>query len=481
MSYIAKQPANELSAAKDPSARDVFKLITNPVVILIVTAAFIFFYTTTYNVHISALSLTTVLYVLLGAALYASLQMLSAMRAEKATPEQALKMLSSYNTFTGLASCIERHIKELNEQISELQKNQELLIDRYQILTDNLAAAVIIRNAAGKITYCSPYTEVLTGYAIDEIYAATGDFFLNIIDERDRDIYQRALKIAEAGELYEYQFRYYHKSGLEMWAESRTVPVFNDDGQLAFSLSIIVNVTGRIRYQKQVEEKNRDLRDFTYMVTHDLKAPIFTIKGMAHLIEEDFGPEMPADFREALEHICKAASRLEQLVQSVIEYSRITTGESAFEPVNLHSVLADVENDFKEQFKSAGGTLIIDKDMPDIMGERIRVYQIISNLVGNALKYRSPERKLQLKITKAPSDNKRELTICFTDNGLGIPKDKIEVIFRPFQRAHAGDIEGSGIGLACVKKLLDKLSGNIRVKSQEGVGSTFYVTFKIAQ
>jgi signal transduction histidine kinase len=115
---------------------------------------------------------------------------------------------------------------------------------------------------------------------------------------------------------------------------------------------------------------------------------------------------------------------------------------------------------------------------PAVIGDRLKVYQIFSNLIGNAIKYRSDKRPLQIVISAKPSKNERYINISVSDNGLGIPKHKRELIFRPFQRAHGKSIEGSGIGLACVKKLLEKLGGEIEVQSQEDAGSVFTFTLR---
>ena len=202
-------------------------------------------------------------------------------------------------------------------------------LERYRLLTENLAAAVIIRNADGQIVYCSPFTEVLTGYSLHEIYHAHDDFFLTVVHDDDREKFQRALKVSACGEAFQFRFRLYHKTGIEMWAEMRTVPVLDQAGAVISSLSIALDVTGAVRYQRQVEEKNRDLQDFTYMVTHDLKAPILTIKGMLGLITEDLKDAMTPELNEPLEHISKAARRLEALVASVLEYSKLSSAEAA--------------------------------------------------------------------------------------------------------------------------------------------------------
>jgi PAS domain S-box-containing protein len=384
---------------------------------------------------------------------------------------------------TGIAA-LDSILKDYHERISHLLETlesmggeTETLIERYQVLTENLAAAVVIRDEHGKITYCSPYTEPLTGYSLSEIHSSDGDFFLNIAHDQDREIFLRAVNYTRVGEPFQFRYRLFHKTGIEIWAETRTVPILNDEGNVISSLSITLDVTRSVRQQSQLEEKNRDLEDFSYMMSHDLKAPIYTIKGMVSILTEDHLASLQPDAREALDFINKAANRLELLVTGVLEYSRISTHESVTEPLDPAEVINEVLGDFKAQLDKVGASVELQLEMPQVMGDRLKLYQIFSNLVGNSIKYRS-ERNLRLTFAAESLASRRMVKISVGDNGLGIPKEKVQAILRPFQRAHGPEIEGSGIGLACVKKLLDKLGGTIEVKSELGSGSTFEVYLK---
>ena len=263
-----------------------------------------------------------------------------------------------------------------------------------------------------------------------------------------------------------------------MWVETRTGPVMGDSGEILFSLSVTLDVTGTIRYQHQVEEKNRDLQDFTYMISHDLKAPIFTIKGMIGILREDLKEHLTGEVDESITHISGAASRLEQLVGSVLQYGRLSTQDISTTKVNLSEVLTEVSADLATQIAESHGEVNIPSALPLVLGDKVRMYQVFSNLIGNAIKYRAPGRTPKIEVILLPSRTSRTVSIEVKDNGEGIPNDKLETIFRPFQRAHSGNVEGLGIGLASVKKILDKSGGRIAVRSDLGVGSSFIVTLR---
>lgn len=368
-----------------------------------------------------------------------------------------------------------KEIKLLKKDKRALLLLSQRLEERNSLLSTNIAASVIVRDMNGKIIFCSPYTEVLTGYSTDEIYAAGADFFESLTVEEDRERYERARRVSELGEdmLVRYQVR--HHKGFPMWLETRMVPVFDDLGSVISVMSVTVDVTDSLTYQKQIEEKNRDLSDFAYMVSHDLKAPIFTIKGMATALLEDYRDKLDGEAHELITFIIEATRRLEALVKSVIEYSSISTKEAPQVDVPLRQVVGHVTSDLQKLVQQKQANITIDERLPTVRGAEVRLYQVFSNLLGNALKYSSPARKPEINV-RFRGTTGNMVVIDVTDNGLGVPAAKIDDIFRPYHRAHGNDIEGSGIGLACVKKIVEKLGGQVTVKSVEGQGSTFSVS-----
>lgn len=374
-------------------------------------------------------------------------------------------------------------IQELEARVEELSAEIERQKSRYTLLTDNLAASIIVRNAAGHITYCNPYTEVLTGFPISELTAGE-DFWQRILHPQDRTVFDRAKKFIESGEPFQYRYRIFHRTGIEIWAETRTVPVQLDSdmeisGNNFSSLSVTLDITSTVLNQRQVEERNRDLEEFTYMISHDLKAPIYTIKGMARVLQEDFAEKLGPDGVEPLGHITQSAERLEGLVASVLQYARITRQNNAVAPVALAAVLQNVVSDLQLQIKECGATVNLNGEFPDVIGEQLKLYQIFSNLLTNSLKYRSTEAP-RISISTADGLTQRECVITFEDNGIGIDAERLPTIFRPFQRGRHSNVDGMGIGLACVKRSLEKINGEIAVSSQPGKGSVFRLTLRKA-
>ncbi len=356
------------------------------------------------------------------------------------------------------------------------QKSEE----RYKTLTDNLAAAVILHNSKGVVEWCSPYTEVLTGYSISEIYAAREVFFSAHVHEDDRELVRNALAIVSHGEPFQCRYRFYHKSGVCLWLETRTVPVLSGQSQGGVALSITLDVTAAVNTQLKIEERNRNLNEFTYMVSHDLKTPIVTLRGMLEIVKEESQKNGATESIEPLEQMSKAIKRLENLVAGVLELARVSTTEREMVPVSISEVVAEVLDDHSWQIDRIGAKVVVAERLPWVFGNKTQLYQIFSNLLGNAIKYHSPSRALEVSIRVTEKTSRRRAIIEVRDNGRGIAPEFIGSIFIPFARAGETVIEGSGVGLAAVKRIMDKLGGSIAVDSVVGEGSAFTLDLRRA-
>ena len=204
-------------------------------------------------------------------------------------------------------------MKRLVTRVHGLARAEQLSKSRYSVLTSNTAAAIILQEPDGVIDWASPYTEVLTGYSISEVIAQGASFFAANVHEDDRDLLERARVIAASGEPFQCTYRFYHRSGMLLWLETRTMPIPDPGSDVYVSLSITVDVTASVNNKLQIEERSRDLHEFTYMISHDLKAPILTIKGMLAMLEDDLA-DGPPSTKEPLGYIARSVTRLEELV-----------------------------------------------------------------------------------------------------------------------------------------------------------------------
>ncbi len=374
-----------------------------------------------------------------------------------------------------------RGLSGILESVEHLKQSEFDTQSRYKILTDHVAAAVVVHQPDGSVVWCSPYTEVLTGYSLSEIYDSREDFLQSHVHEDDRETFLKAQAIVTTAEPFQYRYRFYHKSGLSLWLETRTVPIFDPVAQEYVALSITLDVTASVNNQIKIEERNRDLNEFTYMISHDLKAPIVTLRGMLELVQEECTRLKAENAAEPLSYMRKAIGRMEQLVGGILELARVSTTDRTLEPVNLGEVVREVIEDYQPQIAQSHAQVEVPVDLPWVLGTSTQLYQIFGNLVGNALKYRSPDRTPIISMTADTAHSRRRVLITVRDNGKGIPENYHEAIFKPFHRAGEQSLEGSGVGLACVKKLVEKLGGSIRVESEVGQGTAFVIEVRRAE
>ncbi len=418
----------------------------------------------------------TALVVVLAVSYVHSLRILtrSLMSASTEMTPSLLDVVGSKVPFFGKRTAL------LAAMVERLKQSDNDHKTRYKILTENVAAAVILHESDGTILWCSPFTEVLTGFPLSEIYRAKETFLKTNVHEDDRETVERSLKIVSTGEPFQCRYRFYHKSGMALWLETRTVPILDNSSDNYVALSISIDVTAQVMNQMQIEERNRDLNEFTYMISHDLKAPILTISGMLGILEDDEAVKSNTSLSEPLTYIRKATRRLQDLVTGVLELAKISASDRTLEPVALKEVLNEVLEDHRLQIEQSAATVTTIEELPVVLGNKTQLYQVFSNLIGNAIKYQRVDRPLMVSVGTDKASSRRRTSITVSDNGRGITPDKIDTIFKPFNRAGEDTIEGTGVGLASVKKLVERLGGSIEVESQVDSGTSFTIELRRA-
>lgn len=369
-----------------------------------------------------------------------------------------------------IASSVQRIWKRVTGVLAPAAGSND---ERLELITKNITASIVIRNKTGQPTFWTPYTCVLTGMSEEELLELKEDPFELLVIEEDRSRLVNALKICELQEEIVTRFRIKHRSGLIVWVEARLVPICNKNGEFESIMYSAVDVTDTMYRQRRIEEQSKNLEEFTYMVSHDLKSPIFTIRGMAEALAENEHIKVDKDANQMINYLVEATDRLEKLTGSIIELSATSNRRENTAKVSIREVADDVIKDLTAQLVAVNGNIYNDLDNQQVNGDRVRLYQVISNLLSNAIKYRHPERSPEVELKGFSHGN--FYTITVKDNGLGIPPDKLDGIFRPFNRANAEGTPGSGIGLACVKKIVDGMNGIVQVESTVGAGSTFWV------
>lgn len=228
-------------------------------------------------------------------------------------------------------------------------------------------------------------------------------------------------------------------------------------------------------YVKELERNNKELEEFNYVASHDLREPLRTITSYCDLLSEDIGENMNDMVKEDIKFITDATTRMNILIQDLLQLSRAGRVEFESTEVDLNQIFQDVLNDLQLKIKETEANIEIE-DLPQITGDSIHLSRVFQNLITNAIKFRSEEKPV-IKVYSKQKDGIVELVI--EDNGIGIDPQYHKQIFSAFKRLHSRDqYEGTGIGLAICKKIIERHSGTIKIDSDVGKGSKFIITLK---
>jgi signal transduction histidine kinase len=263
-------------------------------------------------------------------------------------------------------------------------------------------------------------------------------------------------------------------------------PMRDAQGEITGVIAVAISIKEQVEARHEIEEMNRellainaDLDNFVYSASHDLKAPISNIEGLMDALVEYFSPETLAseDVKKLISLINNSIERFKRTVTDLTQVARIQreAGED-FAKLDLAELIEEVKLDFESVIAESGAQINIalaPASFIHFSAKNIR--SIIYNLVSNALKYRSPNRPPRISITTENTPG--QLILSVVDNGLGIDGADQSKMFSMFKRLH-DHVEGTGIGLYIVKKIVDNAGGRIEVNSQVGEGTTFKIYFR---
>ncbi|MFC6768598.1 ATP-binding protein [Natrinema soli] len=222
--------------------------------------------------------------------------------------------------------------------------------------------------------------------------------------------------------------------------------------------------------QRQLEESNQRLEQFAYAASHDLQEPLRMVSSYLELIERRYGDELDEDGEEFLDYAIDGSERMKEMIDGLLEYSRVDTQGDPFEPVALDEVLANVRQDLELQIDETNATIETD-ELPRIEGDESQLRQLFQNLLSNAIEYTGDEPP---RIVVSAERDTEEWIISVRDNGIGIDPEDQDRVFEVFQRLHSQEEHsGTGIGLALCKRIVERHNGEIRVDSTPGEGTMF--------
>jgi signal transduction histidine kinase len=234
-----------------------------------------------------------------------------------------------------------------------------------------------------------------------------------------------------------------------------------------------------LELEHRVEERTAELQEavsqmetFSYSVSHDLRAPLRAMEGYSQALIEDYGPQMDETARDYLSRIQSSSTRMDRLIQDILAYSRVARAELTIENVNVDKLVTDLVQQ-NPNLQEPRATVIIEKPLAAVRAYEPALGQCLANLLNNAVKFVAKETKPAVSVRTQSVNGHVRITV--QDNGIGINPEYLDRIFGMFERINTKAYEGTGIGLAIVKKAVERMGGKVGVESQEGKGSCFWI------
>lgn len=277
--------------------------------------------------------------------------------------------------------------------------------------------------------------------------------------------------------------------------DGRVIAVMNEPMVNGGSIATYQDVTAMerhearlIAYTKKLETSNRELQDFAYVASHDLQEPLRKIEAFGDRLVRKYGDLLPDDGKMFVDRMQNAGSRMRQLINDLLSYSRITTKAKPFVPVEMKETMAGILSDLQIRIQENNASVEIG-DLPTIDADPTQMRQLFQNVLSNALKYRKPDVdpvvKVSAEMASGTDESGAPQTVArfsIVDNGIGFDNQHKDQIFKIFQRLHGRlEYEGTGIGLATCRKIVDRHGGSIDADGQPDVGATFVIELPVKQ
>ncbi|HYP15094.1 MAG TPA: PAS domain S-box protein [Bryobacteraceae bacterium] len=344
---------------------------------------------------------------------------------------------------------------------------------RYRFLAENMEQFVWVRDQDGTIEYANRHFVEYTGLTLAQLQ---GESIFNLVHPSDVDEIKRAPTLSS--ESQDQEFRLRRHDGEYYWLLGRRTPYETNDGNRRW-LGTAIDIELRRRAEDELKRVNAELEQYAYAASHDLQEPLRMVSLYAQLLRRRCGQQLDPQASDYLTTIESGASRLNSLVRDLLIYSRLVSGSDRHaRPVDMNDVLRTTLANMQALIADTGAQILADP-LPVVSGHADALVRVLDNLLSNAIKYRKPGQTPRVRIAAA-SDGPIS-TISVADNGIGIPPEYQDRIWRVFRRLHGASVPGTGIGLAICKKTVEQHGGRIWVDSDGHSGSTFQFTVPLAQ
>lgn len=354
------------------------------------------------------------------------------------------------------------------------------------------AAIVAITDKLGIITYVNKKFCDISKYSSEELIGKTHQIINS--HYHPKEFFIQMWKTITQGIVWEGEIRNRAKDGTFYWVHTTIVPFLDSNGKPEQYVAVRYEITERKQfeeqlkvYAKKLEVSNKELQDFASVAAHDLQEPLRKIQSFSDRLKIKAKEQLTEETFDYVDRIQNSAQRMQILIDDLLTYSRVTTKNAPFSVINLNNIVAQVVSDLEVRIEQTHGKIVWD-NLPSLEADPTQMHQLFQNLLSNALKFKKPDANPVVTVQAKVFENSPlgrpgpACQITIQDNGIGFDEKYLDRIFTIFQRLHGRhEYEGTGIGLAVCRKIVDRHGGFITASSLPDQGAKFIITLPLKQ
>lgn len=374
------------------------------------------------------------------------------------------------------------------EKVREVERDEQEILDivsQLRLQTDYLPALGLIQAAFEEYLHLG---EVIARHLIwndNDLYTIQKQIF--IFSEKGRELFDTLEKLnRESRENYTHVLKRSKENSERMlrvglWSSIAGVLLLGGISTIIINLNRqLVRLNSQLldanqNLEKEVKARTQEIESFVYTVSHDLKAPVVSMQGMASLLMQDWGGKVDEKAEYYMGRIVHNANYMEELITGLLALSRIGRKQQNIEKANIKDVLEEILEIHQQTFLEKRVQVVIQPSLPAFSFERVQLKQLFQNLITNAAKFMGDQPSPKVDI--GGRDLPEWVEFYVKDNGIGIDPAYHDKIFGLFQRLKEVEVEGTGVGLSIVKKIVDLAGGKIWIESRKGEGTAFFIRF----
>ena len=391
-----------------------------------------------------------------------------------------LKPLDYIKLFDAIDTCIGQIV--LNRTVAKQYEH----ISKLSHAVTASPCAVVITNTLGTIEYVNPKFCEITGYSAEEVFGKNPRILKS--DRNSADMYEQLWRTITAGNEWRGEFINRKKNGDFYWESASISPIFDAQGKISHFVAVKEDISLRKSAEEEIEMlnihlaarageleiANRELEAYGYTVSHDLRKPLTIINGYCQIILDLFGGSLPEQPKEFLKVILRESLKMNQLIETLLNFSRLTRSELNLQQFDLSELACGIAAELSMLEPERKVSVRITEGL-EVSGDTRLLRVALTNLMSNAWKFTGKCEDALIEFGRATNEGRQ--TYYVRDNGIGFDMTGAEDLFTPFRRLHDdGEYEGIGIGLATVRRIIERHGGEIWADGVPGKGAVFYFT-----